>query len=84
MLVSVRRCLVTAFVTGTICVGVLMRARHFVSRFKLAENFRFADDHRVEAAGNFEQVVQAVRLGEGIKFVTQRAIVSMMRNEKFF
>jgi hypothetical protein len=58
--------------------------REFVGLLELAENFRLADDHRVESAGDLEKVLQAVRLGEGIKFGAERALKGVMRDEKFF
>ena len=61
----------------------LVRKRQVVGLLELAENFRLADDHRVEARGDFEQMVQAVRFGQGVKFVAQRAVIGVMRDEKF-
>ena len=59
--------------------GVLVLEREFVGGLELAENFRLANDHRVETGGDFEKVVQAVRLGDGVKFIAQRAIKRVLR-----
>ena len=47
--------------------GVAVAMRERVSLLELAEDFRFAEHHRVEAARDSEKMVQTLRSGEGIK-----------------
>ena len=55
-----------------------------VSLLDLAENLRLANDHRIKPGGDFEEVMQTVRLGKGVKLVAQCAVVGMMLDEKLF
>ena len=64
--------------------GVLVGEGEFVGLLELPENFRLADDHRIEAAGDLEKMMQAVRFGERVKFIAERAFEGVLRDEKFF
>ena len=44
--------------------------------FELTEDFRFAQKHRIDAAGDFEQVFQAVRFGIEIHLTLQRFMIA--------
>jgi len=45
--------------------------RERVSLLELAEDFGLAKHHRIEAACNFEQMMQALRFGERVNFVAK-------------
>ncbi len=62
----------------------MMRER--VSLLELAEDFGFAEHHRVEAARDLEQMKQTVRFGEGIEFITVKlnSLSSLRRGRKKF
>ena len=49
--------------------GMFMLERKLVGLFELTENFRLAQDHRVESAGDLEQVFDTLRFAQGINLV---------------
>jgi hypothetical protein len=49
--------------------GVAVLESERVGLLELAENLRLAEHHRIEAARDFEQVMQALRLGQRVKFI---------------
>ncbi len=53
-----------------------------VGLLKLAEDFRLPEHHRVQAARDFEQMVQALRLAPGVYLVGQRVAVVMAADQK--
>src|SRR5262245_37638782 len=61
---------------------MLMLEREIVSFFELSENFRFAEDHRVEAAGNLEKVFDAFGFGESVEFVRDRIATIVKAHEE--
>ena len=44
--------------------GMAVLEREVVGFFELAEDFRFAKHHRIQTAGDLEQVMQALRLAQ--------------------
>jgi hypothetical protein len=56
---------------------VVVLKRQFVSFLQLAENLRFAEDHRVQPAGHFEEMFDAVRFGQLVNLIRQRIPVIM-------
>ena len=64
--------------------GGMVLQRDFVGLLELAEDLGLADDHGVQAAGDFEQVLQAVRFSQRINFVIHHAVESVVGDEEFF
>ena len=62
--------------------GVPVLEGQVVGFLELAEDFGFAEHHRVETAGDLEQVLNAVGIGNLVKLVAERAVVVVNPHQK--
>lgn len=62
--------------------GVLVLEGEVVGFLELAEDFGFTEDHRVHAAGDLEEVLDALRFAQEIEFVGDGIEILMMVEEE--
>jgi len=63
--------------------GVLVLQGEVVSLLELAQDFRFSQHHGIEAARDFEEVTQAVRFVQRVKFIRKRVAIIVDGDEEF-
>src|SRR5437016_2095152 len=55
--------------------GAAVLQSQIVSACELSENFCFPQHHRIQSAGDLEEVMDALRFGQPVDFITQRIAI---------
>jgi len=63
--------------------GMAIFQRQIIGLLELAENFRFAQNHRIHSTGNPEQVLHTLRLVQAINLIRQRIAIIMDFDQEF-